>query len=407
MASVALVALTLLVFSSVRHFDFVNWDDQLYLTENATVQAGLSWSNVRWALTTTHSPYWHPLTWMSHMLDVTLFGMDAGWHHVTSLLIHVASTLLLFALLRRMTRETGKSAFVAAIFAIHPLHVESVAWLAERKDVLSTFLLFVTMWMYVRYVERPGVARYAAIVIAYGLALMAKPMVVTLPFVLLLLDVWPLRRSGSPARVLLDKLPLLALAIGVSVATLLVQRNVGAVAGLNALPVGARVANGLVGYVTYLWKASWPTRLAAFYPLHAYPAWVPALAGAVLVVLTAFAFSQRRERPYVLVGWLWFIITVAPVIGLLQSGEQATDDRFMYVPLIGLSLIAAWGGRDLLARIWLGRTAVAATGFAIVGACAVTSYAQTSYWSDSLTLWRHAADVTGGNYVAYEKIAEI
>src|SRR5579872_7312503 len=272
--TVGLVALTLGVFLQVRSFDFVNWDDPTYITENPNVRAGLSWANLQWAMTTTHEPYWHPLTWLSHMLDVTLFGMDAGWQHVTSLIIHLSSTMLLFALLRRMTGETGRPAFVAAIFAVHPLHVESVAWLAERKDVLSTFLLFLTMWMYVVYVARPAVARYGLVVCLYALALMAKPMVVTLPFVLLLLDVWPLRRWGraaSVARLLIEKVPLLALAIGVSVATLLVQTHVGAVAGLHALSLGARVTTALVGYVTYLWKTFWPTRIAAFYPLRPYP----------------------------------------------------------------------------------------------------------------------------------------
>ncbi|HEV8234655.1 MAG TPA: tetratricopeptide repeat protein, partial [Gemmatimonadaceae bacterium] len=391
--------------------DFVNWDDQQYLTENSNVQAGLSWSNVVWAFTTTHSPYWHPLTWLSHMLDVTMFGMDAGWHHVTSLVMHIASTLLLFTLLRRMTRETGKSAFVAAIFAVHPLHVESVAWLAERKDVLSTLFLLLTIWMYVRYVERPSVARYLAVVCVYALALMAKPMVVTLPFALLLLDLWPLRRVGRPAFLLLEKLPLLALAIGVSVATVIVQKEVGAVAGLDVLPIGARVENAIVGYVAYVSKTIWPTHLAPFYPLRTYPVWLIALAALVLAVTTAAAVLARRKWPFVTIGWLWYFVTVAPVIGLTQSGEQAMADRFMYVPMIGLLVIAAWGVPSILAGavpVSTAGTRRATNVIAITSvlASAILAHAQTGYWTDSVTLWRHTVEVTDANYVAYENLGQ-
>ena len=401
----ALIALTLVVFFQVRHFDFVNWDDPVYLTENPNVQAGLNWSNVVWALTTTHTPYWHPLTWLSHMLDVTMFGMDAGWHHLTNLVIHIASTLMLFALLRRTTGADGKSAFVAAVFAVHPLHVESVAWLAERKDVLSTLFLMVTFWMYVRYAERPGTARYSAVGVAYALALTTKPMVVTLPFALLLLDVWPLRRIGK-ARAVVEKIPLLALALVVSVATVIVQKQVGAVAGLDALPLGARVKNALVGYVMYLWKTIWPTGLAPFYPFRAYPDWIVACAGLTLVSATVLTVAVWRRWPYVTVGWLWYIVMVAPVIGLMQAGEQARADRFMYVPMIGLSIIVAWGGPAVLERIGLRARVAAVLAITIVVACAGVAYAQASYWADSVTLWRHAAAVTDDNYMAYEKLGE-
>jgi tetratricopeptide (TPR) repeat protein len=409
LAALALVALTLCVFLPVRHFDFVNWDDPGYLTENPVVQGGLSWSNAAWAFTTTHEPYWHPVTWLSHMLDVSLFGMDPGWHHVTNLVIHLGSTLILFAVLRRMTRETWKSAFVAAIFAVHPLHVESVAWLAERKDVLSTLFLAATIWLYVRYVERPGIARYLAVVIAYAFALMAKPMVVTLPLALLLLDVWPLgrvSRSQGWLKAIVDKVPLLIMAIGTSVTTVIVQKNVGAVAGLNALPLRSRLANALAGYITYLWRTIWPAHLAAFYPLHAYPWWVTVLCALLLGVLTAVAFLLRARQPYLLVGWLWFVIAVAPVIGLVQAGEQATADRFMYVPMVGLTLIAAWGGSGLLRRIGVGARGIAIVSLTLIAASALTARVQAGYWVDSLTLWQHAAQVTDGNYVAYEKMGE-
>ena len=423
----ALVGITLYVYLPVRNFDFVNWDDQLYLTENPNVQAGLNWRNLVWALTTTHSPYWHPLTWLTHMLDVTMFGMDAGWHHVTSMLIHIASTLVLFAALRRMTRETGKSAFVAAIFAVHPLHVESVAWLAERKDVLSTFFLMTTIWMYVRYVERPGAGRYVAIVVMYALALMSKPMVMTLPVVLLLLDWWPLGRWGAGAgaetgagsadpaykhvipaykRLIMEKLPLFAMAGATAIATVIVQRRVGAVAGLDLLPLGARVRNALVGYVLYVWKTFWPTHLAAFYPFRSYPNWIIALAALALVSASGFAIACRRRWPYVTVGWLWYVVTVAPVIGLTQAGEQAMADRFMYVPIIGLLFIATWGGVSLLARFGLRRQSAVVMAIVLVAASAVTARAQTRFWADSHTLWAHALEVTDANAIAYENMGQ-
>jgi Flp pilus assembly protein TadD len=398
---IGLVALNLFVYWDVQRFDFVNWDDSTYLTENPNVQAGLSASNVWWALTTGHSPYWHPLTWLSHMLDVTLYGMDPGPHHVTNLIIHIASTLLVFLLLRRMTRDTGPSAFVAAMFAVHPLHVESVAWLAERKDVLSSVLLLVTIWMYVRYVEAPSSQRYLAVAGAYALALMSKPMVVTLPFALLLLDVWPLRR-----RSIIDKVPLIVLALATSVATFVVQKQVGAVAGLSALPLTLRIQNALLGYVMYLWTTIWPTHLAAFYPLRDIAAWEIAGAAGVLVALTVLAFLARRRYPYVLVGWLWYVVTVAPVIGLMQAGEQARADRFMYVPILGLFIIAAWGGRDVLRRFRVSpRTAVVAAGV-LVAVAAWMARAQAATWADSVTLWRHAQRVTDRNYIAYENMGQ-
>ena len=403
---IALVALNVFVYWDVQHFAFVNWDDPLYLTENATVQAGLSPANVWWALTTAQSPYWHPLTWLSHMLDVTLYGMDPGPHHVTSLVIHIASTLLLFTVLRRMTKDEGPSAFVAAMFAVHPLHVESVAWLAERKDVLSSFFLLVTIWAYLRYVDRPGWRRYLCVAAAYALALMAKPMVVTLPFALLLLDVWPLRRlARSEGLAYKDKIPLLAMALATSVATFVVQKQVGATAGLSALPLSARLENAVVGYVAYVGATVWPVHLAAFYPLRQITAWEVVAAAAVLWGITAAAWTVRRSYPFVIVGWLWYVVTVAPVIGLMQAGEQARADRFMYIPIIGLLIVAAWGGRALLRRA-VPRRAVPIAAAAIVLAAAWGARAQAATWSDSFALWQHAAVVTDRNYVAYEKLAD-
>src|SRR5215207_7842345 len=268
-----LVLLNVVVFGAVRRFEFVNWDDPTYILENANVVKGLTWETARWAITTGSSPYWHPVTWLSHLLDVSTFGLDAGAHHVTSLVLHIANTLLVFALLRRITAAEGKSAFVAAVFAVHPLHVESVAWIAERKDVLSTFFWALTIWTYVSYVRRQSIARYAAVMVLFVFALMSKPMVVTLPAVLLLLDFWPLGRSGWRS-LLMEKIPLFALSAITSIATVLIQNRVGAMATLDALPWHMRLSNAIAGYAGYLWATLWPHNLAAFYPLEPAPPWL-------------------------------------------------------------------------------------------------------------------------------------
>jgi tetratricopeptide (TPR) repeat protein len=422
--AVGLALLNVLVYASVRRFELVNWDDSTYITENPTVLGGLTWSSAWWALTTGHSPYWHPMTWLSHLIDVSLFGTDAGAYHVTNLLIHIANTLLVFDVFRRMTGATGRSAFVAALFAVHPLHVESVAWIAERKDVLSTFFLLLTMRVYLVYVEHPRWTRYALMLVLYGLALMSKPMVVTLPVVLLLLDIWPLGRLviGGRAdlrherqrprpqrrtRVIGEKLPLLALALATSVATVIVQHRVGAMAGLAALPWQTRVGNATIGYVAYLWKTIWPTHLAAFYPLFDLSAVRVTLAAATLIAITVLAISARQRHPYVFVGWLWYVVTIAPVIGLLQAGEQGMADRFMYVPMIGLLVIVAWGVPEIVERqtthgSWL----VAIGAIVLVAASAVAAHAQTAHWSDSIALWQHATRVTPNSYIAFENLGQ-
>ena len=401
--SLALAALTAIVYAPVRTFELVNWDDPSYVTDNPIVRGGLTWSSARWALTTTHSPYWHPMTWLSLLADVSLFGPDVGAYHVTNVAIHIGTTLVLFLLLRRMTDAAGPSAFVAAIFAVHPLHVESVAWIAERKDVLSTFFWALTIWAYVSYTRAPSAGRYLVVVVWYAFALMSKPMVMTLPAVLLLLDWWPLHRLGirQRGRVLVEKLPLFGMAIATAIATMIVQRRVGAVAGLEALPIAARVENAIVSCIVYIWKTIWPVNLAAFYPLHAYPLWVVTVASQALVAITVAALLMCRQLPHVAVGWLWFLVTVAPVIGLTQAGEQARADRFMYVPMIGLLLIVAfsrWPSRIAKARI--------ALAVIVIGLSAFTARAQVMTWADGETLWRHAIAVVPGNYVAYQNLGE-
>jgi tetratricopeptide (TPR) repeat protein len=416
----ALVALNLLVFAQVRAFEFVNWDDPAYVTENIHVQQGLSWNSVKWALTTAHSPYWHPLTWLSHLLDVRLFALDAGSHHLTSLALHILNTLLLFGLLRRLTGHEWRSALVAAIFAVHPLHVESVAWVAERKDVLSTFFLLLSVGAYSSYVRTPTRARYAVMSALFVLALMSKPMVVTLPVLLFLLDIWPLRRV-APGReragwmgLLIEKIPLLILSVAASVATVMVQHRVGAMASLAALSWTARLSNAMVGYGEYVLKTFWPANLAAFYPFRDHP-WVLVAATTVaLFAVTVAASALRRRAPALLVGWLWFVIALLPVSGLLQAGEQRIADRFMYLPMIGLLIALAWGIPELFeasthndpARKRGRRTVLAVAAAGGVLACAVAARAQTAHWRTSVDLWRHAVRATPDSYIAYENLAQ-
>ena len=426
--SLALAALTAIVYAPVRTFELVNWDDPSYVTENPIVRGGLTPASALWALTTTHSPYWHPMTWLSLLLDVSLFGGDAGAYHVTSVAIHIATTVVLFLLLRRMTGAVVPSAFVAAIFAVHPLHVESVAWIAERKDVLSTFFWALTIWAYVSYARAPSVGRYAVVVAWYALALMSKPMVMTLPVLLMLLDWWPLGRwrvgsagSDDPAfvRLVVEKLPLVAMATATAIATMIVQRRIGAVAGLDVLPLSARVQNAIVSCVVYIWKTVWPANLAAFYPLHPYAPWVVLLAAAGLTAVTIAAVLVRTRLPHVLVGWLWFLVTVAPVIGLTQAGEQARADRFMYVPMIGLLIIPAWElyrrpvrssqesrSGPLLSKPFSPGLLISCLAFLAVVLYGVAARAQVMTWADGETLWRHAIAVVPGNFVAYQNLGE-
>jgi protein O-mannosyl-transferase len=403
---VALVLLNLFVYAAVGGFDLVNWDDPTYISENPTVLRGLSWSTAWWALTTGHSPYWHPLTWLSHLTDVSLFGTDAGAYHVVNLAFHAANTVLLFELLRRATGAVGRSAFVAAIFAAHPLHVESVAWVTERKDVLSTFFLLLTTLAYVGYTRRRSWRRYALLLLFFALALMSKPMVVTLPVVLLLLDIWPLQRQRAWALVL-EKVPLFALALATTATTIVIQHRVGAMAGFDALPWQTRFGNAAIGYVAYLWKTVWPSPLAAFYPFFdASPVRVVA-ALAVLAAITAVAFRVRGRHPHVWVGWLWYVVTITPVIGFLQAGEQGMADRFMYVPMTGLAIAAAWAVPELWPALrirspWVLRLAA----LALVAACAIASRAQAAHWESSLTLWQHATRVTPESYIAHENLGQ-
>jgi tetratricopeptide (TPR) repeat protein len=405
-----LLALTLAAYAGVAANGFINLDDNDYVTQNLHVQAGLSWKGVVWAFTTGHSANWHPLTWLSHMLDCQLYGLRPAGHHLTNLALHLASTLLLYRLFRVATGATWPSAFVAAAFAVHPLHVESVAWVAERKDVLSALLGILTMLAYVRWTQSREPGRYALVVALYALGLLAKPMLVTLPFVLLLLDLWPLARTTAPwkdrvglARLAREKIPLFALAAACSAVTFLVQREAGAMSLGDQLPFGTRLQNALVSYVAYLGKAIAPGGLAVYYPhrVEAHPAWQVAGATLCLAALTWLAFRATERRPWMTVGWLWFLGTLVPVIGLVQVGSQAMADRYMYLPMIGLSVAVAFGAAE-----WTGRSKGLRTGCTVAAGIAVLawtalSFRQVECWKDDTTLFEHVVDVMPENYLAH------
>ncbi|HEV7731666.1 MAG TPA: tetratricopeptide repeat protein [Candidatus Binatia bacterium] len=386
----ALAAATVLVYLPSLQHGFVNYDDNEYVLDNPPVRAGLTASGVVWAFTAAHSANWHPLTWLSHMVDVELWGLAPSGHHLTSVLLHAAAATLLFDVLRRMTGDAWRSLLVATVFALHPLRVESVAWVAERKDVLAAFWWMVGLWAYWWYVTRPSAGRYALVALAFVAGLLAKPMVVTFPAALLLLDVWPLRRPWS-ARLVVEKLPLLALSVAASVVTFVVQRDAGAMATLEGLPLGERIANAIVAYATYLRLTVWPSGLAVFYPRRPLSPVTVGGAAALLVAVTALASWQARVRPWLAVGWLWFVGTLVPVIGIVKVGDQALADRFTYLPQIGLLLMAAWS----LSAAWVMPVTAVAT-----VACALLTMRQQAIWRDSVTLFTHTAAVAPDNYIA-------
>ncbi|MES1241905.1 MAG: tetratricopeptide repeat protein [Acidobacteriota bacterium] len=392
--SLLLVLVTLVAYLPVTGHDFVRFDDPLYVTRNPQVQAGLTANGLTWALAANVASNWHPLTLVSHMLDCQLYGMNPRGHHLTSLLLHLANTVLLFEVLRRMTGSTWRSAVVAALFGLHPTHVESVAWVAERKDVLSGLFWILTMGAWHRYVQGPSRGRYLTVMLCLALGLMSKPMVVTLPFVLVLLDVWPLKRGIH----IKEKLPLFALSAASAVVTVVAQSH--SLASTDAFPVWHRISNAVLSYVRYLWITIAPHDLAVFYPMAlSFSAWKVALAALLLAALTALAFLAVRRAPWATVGWLWFLGTLVPVIGLVQVGGQAMADRYTYLPTIGLFLIVAW---SLPER----KTSMVAVAAAVL-ALAVGTRLQLRHWVDSEALFRHAATVTERNYLAHLNLAQI
>ncbi|MGA3207330.1 MAG: tetratricopeptide repeat protein [Syntrophales bacterium] len=447
-----LTVATFIAFWQVSHCDFINYDDDSYVTGNSQIQNGITIAGIRWAFTSIHEANWHPITWISHMMDVQLFGLKPGWHHLTNLLFHIVNTLLLFLVFHRMTKALWQSAFVAALFALHPLHVESVAWVAERKDVLSTFFLMLTMAAYIYYVERPELRRYLPVLLFFVLGLMAKPMLVTLPFVLLLLDHWPLQRfeqkksvqetrievnkpvSGNKRKgkskkkhtvkeetkaekpadhkyqyqwtlirpLLWEKIPLFALTALSSIATYIAQQKEGAMGSIEAFPFSVRIANAFVSYIIYIGKTIWPSNLAVFYPHpKLWPLWQ--VLGAVLFVIavTLMVIWMAKRFPYLAMGWLWYIGTLVPVIGIVQVGSQARADRYTYVPLIGLFIMVVWGITELLKK-WRHRKEALFVLSALTLSCLfVVTWLQVGYWQNSIMLFGHALKVTDHNSLAF------
>ena len=399
-----LVAVTGGVYWQVHHFDLLNNDDIKYITLNPRVPMGFTWDNVTWAFTTGFFSNWHPLTWLSYMGDVKLYGMYPGGFHSTNLQFHLMGTVLLFLALSWMTRQVWPSAMVAFLFALHPLHVESVAWISERKDVLAGAFMMLMLLAYAWYAERPGWLRYVLVILPFILGLMSKPMLVTLPCVLLLLDYWPLERLDrrTDVRCTVEKIPLLALSAASAVVTYLVQQQGGAMEKFERLPFTYRAANAALAYVAYLGKTFWPTHLSPFYP---HPGatvslTAAAVAGALLLAITAAAFLSRRRHPYLLVGWLWYLGMLVPAIGLVQVGAQGMADRYTYLPLIGFFVAIVWLAQALLQRMRHGpAVAVAGTAMLVVALCVVTSI-QIGRWRNGVTLYRHAVAVTRDNPIA-------
>ena len=427
------------VFGQSVQFDFLNYDDGTYASNNAALKHGVSWKAVVWSFTSFDGANWHPVTWLSHMLDCQLFGLRAGWHHAVNVLFHLANSILLYLLLVRMTAAPWRSAMVAALFALHPLHVESVAWVAERKDVLSTLFAMLTILAYVRYVARPSLIRYVLVTVLLALGLMSKPMLVTLPFVLLLLDYWPLGRwkdcrvgraqrappsfenfiggarcaSTHPTLktafgLVIEKVPLFVLVVASSVVTCIAQQSKGAMAMLSdeiSFPV--RLLNALVSYVAYLGKTVWPCHLIIFYPYPAErPLWQPVSAAIFLIVATGLVVWTWRRRPYLAVGWFWYLGTLLPVIGLVQVGAQSMADRYTYFPLIGVFILGVWGIGDLAAGWRYRRTALAALAAGVILACMIFSAQQTARWADNQTLFSYVLTISPDNAVAHSGLGD-
>ena len=409
----ALVLATLIAFEPVRHNGFVDYDDHDYVTENPHVTDGINSKSVIWAFTSLHIANWHPLTWLSHMLDCQLFGPNPFWHHLTNLLFHIANTLLLFLILKKMTGAIWCSAFVAAAFALHPLHVESVAWVAERKDVLSGFFWMLTIAAYIRYVERPAIGRYVLVFLVFGLGLMAKPMMVTLPFVLLLLDYWPLDRMQQKSEdntglsikhLIAEKIPLLVLVAASGTVTFIAQRIGGAMSDIDKIPLTYRMGNAWIAYISYITKMIYPARLAVLYPFQesGLVKWQLIGSFVILIVICKGIINTARRHRYLSVGWLWYLGTLVPVIGLVQVGAQTMADRYTYLPSIGIFIMAAWGANELLAKYRFRKIVLAISAGVVLTIWLICTRVQVSYWKDGLTLFEHALSVTKNNSIMHD-----
>lgn len=440
-ACLGLALATLAVYSGAVRNPFIHTDDPDYVTANPHVQGGVTWQTFTWALTATTAQNWHPLTWLSHALDCQIYGSNPKGHHATNILLHTLNAILLFLLLLRATGARGRSLLVAALFALHPINVESVAWIAERKNVLSTLFFLLTLAAYGYYARKPDVKRYLNVVALFALGLAAKPMVITLPFVLLLVDFWPLERiqgwsrtpppalkrnknpkartqdpvsgpafpvpQGRFSRIILEKLPLLALCLGSAVLTIVAQRT-QAIRSFEAYPFSGRLENATYSYASYIWKAFWPTKLAFFYlyPRDGRPAWQIALAAVFLLAVSALVWTQRTSRQYLVTGWLWYLVTLVPVLGLVQVGDQAMADRYAYIPLIGIFVMAVWSVADAADRRQINLQLRAATATAILAVLACLTWRQISYWRSDYDLWSHTVKVTEHNILAYETLSK-
>ncbi len=409
--SIALVVITWAVFGQTLGYQFVNFDDGVYVIENEHVNAGLSWQSVQWAFTHVHSHNWHPLTTMSHMLDCQIFGLKPGAHHFVNVLLHSANVVLLFFLLEQFgpkaNRSIWRSAFVAAIFAIHPLHVESVAWISERKDVLSGLFFMLTLLAYFHYTRKQTLGRYLAMALLFVCGLMSKPMLVTLPIILLLLDYWPLKRfeQTSALNLVFEKIPLVVLSIGSAIATVLAQR--GGIVGIGFLPLTWRMGNALSVYLIYIWQMIWPANLATFYPHPGrLPLWQVAGAAGLLILTTSGALIVRKRQPYIMTGWLWYLIMLLPVIGLLQVGSQAHADRYTYLSEIGLCIAVTWGINDLSSSLRYRREILGLVAPVIIAVLGLRAWVQTAFWHDTESLWNRTFAVTKRNDLAHFSMGE-
>ncbi len=420
-----LVLATAALYSRVTGYPFYSYDDHVYVTANAHVQSGFTWETVKWAFSAYDAANWHPVTWLSHALDCQFFYLDPAGHHGVNVVLHVINVLLLFWVLQAATGFVGRSAMVAALFALHPINVESVAWVAERKNLLSMLFFLLALAAYRRYAYQPGILRYTVCAFLFLLGLMSKPQVISLPLVLLLWDYWPLRRmfaadgesssgTATPAvipeagfsRLILEKLPLFALSAASAVVTVQAQHAGGAIP-MFSIPLDIRLANAAISYARYLGKAVWPSRLAPFYPhpLRSAVGWHAVTALVLLLVITIRVVQARRRR-YLLVGWFWFLGTLVPMIGLVQVGTQGMADRYAYLPFVGLYLMICWGVAELAQQRYLPAAALPAISFVVLLALTVVAYWQIGYWKDDVTLWSHTVQVTNGNYLAEDNLGD-
>ncbi len=425
---IALSIAIIIIYWQVKEFKFIYYDDNAYVTERPHVMSGLTWPGVKWAVSSTEAGFWHPLTWISLMLDRELFNYQAGGFHWTNVILHILNTMLLFALLKGATNAPLRSAFVALLFAVHPLHVESVAWVSQRKDLLGTFFGFASLWLYVIYTKAPCRWKYISVMIIFILGLMSKPMIVTFPFVMLLMDFWPLQRIESlmPRNrdntlqvnhtmikrsfliLLLEKIPLIALSFMASILVIFTERIAGALSNLEELTIIERCANAVVSYVKYIAMTFWPTNLAFYYP---YPATIETgqtlFAIVTLIAITIIIIIVRRCNPYLFVGWFWYLGTLLPVIGLIQVGPHAMADRYSYLTIIGLFIMVVWGMVDLTATWEYKKIFLFAMGLLTIIGFSWCAWLQTGYWQNSITLFNHALKVTKGNYIALNNLGYI